>query len=240
MTEVLSTPEFQPVLSWYKEACRKLPEMQVTVTPMKDAKESLVNPLFFSYANVDVSMAQNSWQQGGIIQTKESGMQGATILLTDPDGRTFVTVSQEPLADAKYRTPIGTLRETSATGAVEIHPVVRSPLQTSAQKLKRMDDPAMKLILTHVAKSRNQSVAELIRSVPLSPSPTDGNRMQSNILYGNVEVPASTAAEIARLVPGGRWVSAKELDYLTVMGTTNGNLNIARSVVEAQKRLAVS
>lgn len=253
--ELTKSKEFAPVLAWYKEACAVLPEMRVNLTPVKDAKEANVNPAFFSYINVDVTTPRQSWQQGGIIQRSESfpssageiiHADGVTILLTDPDGNTFVTVSEEPMANAQFRGPDGVLHTKKLTGATEIHPVVRSPLQTSAEKLKRITrsahegrtiDPAMTAILTHIAAERHQHVRDLLGTIPLSQSPTDGNRLKSDLLYGMLTVSQELAAHIAAVVRTGRWVTPKELDALTVMGVTNGNLNIARSVTEAQRRL---
>lgn len=220
-SEPLFSKELVPILSWYKEACAKLPEMRVSITPLKDSKESNVNPSFFSYANVDVTSSRQSWQQGGLLQEGN----GVTVLLTDPDGKTFVTVSQEPMAKAQRR------------GMTEIHPVVRSPLQTSEEKLKRASDTTMRTILETVARDRNVLVQKLLGSIPLSHATTDGNRMQSDVLYGALTVSRELAKNIEKGVPAGRWVTQKELDALTVMGVTNGNLNIARTVTESQQRL---
>ncbi len=255
-SEIAKSKEFAPVLAWYTESCNKLPEMHVDITPVKDAKTTNVNPDYFSYANVDITTPRKSWQQGGIMQHAESlslgnsetiDVHGVTILLTDPDGRTFVTVSQEPMANAKFRTAEGQLKIKKMTDTTEIHPVVRSPLQSSAEKLKRIArsaheglalDPSMTIILARIATERGQTVQNLLGSIPLSESATDGNRLKSNVLYGNLTVPHTIAAEIAKDVRSGRWVTPAELDALTVMGVTNGNLNIGRSVTEAQRRLS--
>ena len=242
-TELTASKEFGPILAWYKESCSKLPEMKVNITAVKDAKESTVNHAFFSYGNVDVTTPTRSWQQGGIVQRAESiptkttekiNAHGITILLTDPDGNTFVTVSQEPMASADYR------------DKTEIHPVVRSPLQTSAEKFKRVArsahegraiDPTMTAILSRIAEEQQTNIRNILTNIPLSQSSTDGNRLKSDVLYGNLTVSKDLAAHIASDVKLGRWVTPAELDALTIMGVTNGNLNIARSVTQAQRRL---
>lgn len=254
--DLMRHKDLEPVMRWYQETVGKLPEMRVNITPLKDTKESTVNPNFFSYANVDVTVPSGSWQQGGIIQRGEKlptstnetqEFHGVTILLTDPDGKIFVTVSQEPMAGTKFRTSIGTLRDTGAPGTIEIHPVVRSPLQTSTEKLSRVTasehqgraiDPTMTTILKDVAEEQRMKVSDLINHIPLAGAPTDGNRMQSDILYGSLAVSGDLAAKIAHDVPGGRWVSPRELDALTILGATNGNLNIARNVTEVQQRFS--
>ena len=224
--DLLNRKDIAPAIKWYQETAAKLPEMKVNITPIKDAKESTANPDFFSYANVDVTTATGSWQQGGILERGENGVHGVTILLTDPDGKIFVTLGREPLAK----------------GAV-----VRSPLQSSAEKLKRVTespnrgratDPAMAAVLGAIATEKNMLVSDVVNSVPLSRAATDGNRMQSEVLYGTIPVSQRLAEKIAKDVPLGRWTAPKELDALTVMGVTNGSLNIARSVTESQRKLA--
>jgi len=253
--DMAASKEFGPIASWYKESCKKLPEMRVTMTPVKETKNAISNPAFFSYVNVDVTTPLKSWQQGGIMQRGDIlptthgetiTSHGSAILLVDRKGNTFVTVSQEPMAPARHRTAGGTLLDKSAPGAVEIHPVVRTPLQTSAEKLKRIiknehegraADSVMTNILYSLARDRNQTISDVVSSVPLSPSMTDGNRMQSDILYGTLSVTDKEAQEISKLAPSGHWTTPKELDALTVMGATNGTLNIARNISEAQRHM---
>ncbi len=255
LKDVMVSKENAAVLAWYKEACQKLPEMRVSMTPVKESKDIRSNPSFFSIANVDVTTPVKSWQQGGLIQRGEMlptqngetiSSHGSAILLVDPEGNTFVTVSQEPMAPARHRSASGILQEKPSPGSVEIHPVVRTPMQTSAEKLKRITihehegrkaDATMTTILYGLAKDRNQKINAILGSVSLSPSMTDGNRMQSDILYGALAVTDGEAKKIAASVPSGRWVSPRELDALTIMGATNGTLNIARNIVETQRRV---
>lgn len=255
--ELQSSKEFAPVLDWHTETCRKLPEMRVNTNLIaKDQKIINPDPSFFSFAHLDIATPQKSWKQAGIIQRGEpmrttsrelTETHGAAILLMDPDGRIFVTVSQEPMAQAKYKTSTGMLRDHPVPGGIEIHPVVRTPLQASAEKLKRImssekegriADPVMTAILTKIALEQHASIKQVMEQVPFSQAETDGNRMRNNILYGAIPVSTDIASSISTLIPDGRWVTPEELDALTILGATNGTINIARSVVQAQKILS--
>jgi len=255
--ELSRSKEYAPVMNWFTEQCKHVPEMNISTTHIKEAGEIKNNPAFFSHANVDVTVAGKKWNQGAIIQRgerlktsdqTETDVHGAAILLIDPDGNTFITVSQEPLAHAKYRTNTGMLRDTHAPGTTEIHPVVRTPLQTSMEKLSRImkseskakdADPVMATILSHIAKERRQSVKTLLENIPLSQAETDGNRMSSNILYGALRMSQKEAQDIHTLIPQGRWVTPKELDALTAAGYTNATISIARNISQAQKTVGL-
>ena len=209
-----------------------------------DGQVDSVSSPFFAVEGIDVSSNDKEWHQGAVIQRSEflptkSGekaeISAVIILLNDTKGRTFVTMTQEPLSDAK-RTDT----------KKEIHPVVRSSIQTSVQKLQLISrsaalgkqyDPALTSILTTIANDRKSTVTDILNATNFSKAPTDGNRIASNVAYGSMNVSDALAQKLKTTVPTGRWCTQKELDALVVSGMSNGILNIARSVTEAQQRL---
>ncbi len=265
--EQLKGAEFADLRRWLKEQVGKLPEMNVTKSSLTDTQswkakigsdssvDSISSP-FFSLEGIDVSSGPHSWHQAAVVQRSEflptkSGekaeVSGAVILLRNPKGETFVTLSQEPLAPVQYKSPHGELHSKALPGAKEVHPVVRSSIQTSVQKLQlvarsealgRQYDPGLTAILTSLAKERKSSVTEILNATVFSKAPTDGNRIDSNVVYGQIDVSEKFAKDLSAAVPDGRWCSQKELDALVIAGLTNGHLNVGRSVSEAQRRLS--
>ena len=254
-TEQLKGAEFADLNTWLKEQMNALPEMKVKKTPLsdKDSWKAVMTPdgqvdsvssPFFAVEGIDVASNDKSWHQGAVIQRSEflptkSGekaeISAVIILLKDPQNRTFVTMTQEPLADVK-RTDT----------KKEIHPVVRSSIQTSVQKLQLISrsanlgnqyDKALTSILTTIANDRKSTVTDILNATNFSKAPTDGNRIASNVAYGSMDVSDALAKKLETTVPTGRWCTQKELDALVVSGMSNGILNIARSVTEAQARL---
>lgn len=265
--ELMKRNEFAPVFSWYKEQCRQLPEMKVTAAPLTDGTSwkaskapngevEKINNTFFSVEGIDVSTPALSWHQGALVQrtellpTKQSEktpVSGVVIMLTNPKNETFVTVTQEPLVPVQYRGQNGEFSTRRSAHATEIHPIVRSAIQTSVEKLQKIAanetdgaryDQQLFTLLRTIAKNKNISIMDLVSSVPLSKAPTDGNRIVSNVVYGNIAVTESQSAEIAHALPQGKWCSQKEIDALITAGMTNGHLSVAKSITEAQRRLA--
>jgi len=265
-TEQLKGPELTDLRRWLKEQVAKMPEMKVTKANLTDNKswkatltpdqqvDSVTSP-FFSLEGVQVDSQPHSWHQGAVIQRSEflptkSGekteISGVVILLKNPKGETFVTLAQEPLAPALYKTGQGELQPKQTSTTTEIHPVVRSSIQTSVQKLQLVSrsealgfqyDKPLTHILTAVAKDRKSTVTDILNTTTFSKAPTDGNRISSNVVYGTIEVTEPLAKQLSATVPDGKWCSQRELDALVVAGLTNGHLNIGRSVSEAQMRL---
>lgn len=265
-TKELQSPEMAPLYSWFQKEIARLPEMKVTKAPLTDGKDwkkamlpngeiDKVSNRFFSIEGIDVQSHPLSWHQGAIIQRSEhvptvSGekteVSGMVILIENPKGETFVTVAQEPLANAVYSTPDKKMSVKWIPQGKEVHPVVRGSIQTSVEKLNRIlsnestamkYDPKLTTLLDTVAAARQDSIANVLKSIPLSKAPTDGNRISTHVAYGRLEVSDATAQKISDALPDGRWCSAKELDALVISGLTNGHLNVARSITQAQQRL---
>lgn len=263
--EQLKRPELADLNRWVKEQVMKLPEMRVAKSPLTDQKtwkevrgtddnlDAVYSP-FFSVQGIDVTTADHTWHQGAVVQRGEflptqSGekteVSGAVLLLKNSKGETLVTMSQEPLAHAQFRSARGDLSIKKTPQSTEVHPIVRSSIQTSIQKLQLVArnealghqyDHALTAILTAVAKDHHATVTEILNTTPLSKAPTDANRISGNVVYGMLTVSDALAKTISQEVPGSRWCSQQELDALTVSGLTNGHLNIARTVTEAQER----
>lgn len=266
--EQLKGAEFTDLRRWVKEQAAKLPEMKVTKAPLTDNKswkanltpdqqvDSVTSP-FFSLEGIQVDSQPLSWHQGAVIQRSEflptkSGekteVSGVVVLLKNPKGETLVTMAQEPLSPAQFRTKQGELLTKPAANLTEIHPVVRSSIQTSVQKLQLISrsealgneyDKPLTRVLSAIAKDRKTTVTDILNATTFSKAPTDGNRISSNVVYGTIEVSDSLAKQLSEALPDSRWCSQKEMDGLVVAGLTNGHLNVGRSVTEAQKRLSV-
>lgn len=264
--EQLRGPEFAGLRTWLKEQIRTLPEMSVAKSPLSNKETwrtrmapdgktvDSVSSAFFSIEGIDVATDKLSWHQGAIIQRNDflptkSGekteVSGVVILLTNPKGETFVTVSQEPLAPTQYRATDGSLSARDTAGRTEIHPVIRSGIQTSVQKLQLLSrseqlgdvyDRKLTGILKAIAQNRNATITDVLNGTVFSKAPTDGNRISGNVVYGTIPVSEELARTISAVVPEGRWCPEHELDALILSGLTNGHLNIGRSVAEAQKR----
>lgn len=266
-TELVKRTEFAAVFRWYKEQCSQLPEMRVTTSPLTDgatwkASKAVngeidkVHNTFFSLEGIDVATPVHSWHQAAVLQrtellpTKQSEktpVSGVVIMITNPNHETFVTVTQEPLVSAQYRGQHGDLSPKKSTHATEVHPIVRSAIQTSVEKLQKIAanetdgarfDQQLYTLLRTIAKDKNISIMDLVSSVPLSKAPTDGNRIVSNVIYGNIDVNEAQSADIEKALPQGRWCKPAELDALITAGLTNGHLTIAKSITEAQQRFS--
>lgn len=266
VAEYAKNPEYAAVFSWFFKEVGRLPEMKVNRSPLTNGKDwkatigkkgevdKITSP-FFSLEGVDVSSTPLSWHQGAVIQRTEvlptkSGekteVSGIIILLQNPKGETLVTVAQEPLMPATYRAADKKLSQKWIPQGTELHPVVRSSIQTSVEKLKQITtseasgmryDPTLTTLLATIATDRKAPITDILNGIAFSKAPTDGNRIVSNVVYGALEVSDEAAKKISEAVASGRWCSQKELDALVVSGLTNGHLNVAQSVIEAQKRL---
>lgn len=264
--EQLKGAEFTDLRRWLKEQVMKLPEMKVNKTSLTDNKswkanltpdqrvDSVTSP-FFSLEGVQVDSQPLSWHQGAVIQRSEflptkSGekteVSGVVIMLTNPKNETLITLSQEPLTAAQYRDSQGRLHGKKTPDSDEVHPVIRSSIQTSVQKLQLISrnvalgnqyDKPLTALLTKIAEDRHTTVTDILNATEFSKAPTDGNRISGNVVYGTIAVSDTLANQLSEAVPGSRWCPQRELDALVVAGLTNGHLNVGRSVTEAQQRL---
>lgn len=68
----------------------------------------------------------------------------------------------------------------------------------------------------------------MLQGLPLYKVPLDGNRMDFNVLYGELDLTEEAAKVVSDKVPQGRFLNGDQLDILPL----NGHLHIALSVTE--------
>lgn len=223
---------------WYTEQLRNLPEMRVDpfavtgaggweakLTP--DGEVEAINGRHFTIEGRKVT-STNAWKQPIMVQRSEEyvnnegevdRISGIVLLLTDPSSRVFVSVAQEP--GIKAQTIEGK----------EIHPVVRTPFQTSVEKLQQLAsgnegvDPILYAVLSVLSKDESKDISAVIQDLPLKKVPTDGNRIDSNVLYGELQLSQEAADLVSEKVPQGIFLSPNQLEALP----RNGHLHIALS-----------
>lgn len=241
VTEVPSVmdAEQQEARNWYNEQISRLPEMKVErfATTGEGGWEARLTPenqvesirgRHFNIEGRKVTTSTFGWNQPLIIQrseelTNERGevdkISGIVLLLTNPEGKIFVGVVQEP-----------GIKEQTVNGK-EIHPVIRTPFQGSVEKLQQLAngiekvDPILYSVLNILSKDSGKDLSALVQDIPLTKIPTDGNRIESNVLYGKLNLTQEAANLVSERIPQGRFLSKHQLDALPL----NGHLHIALS-----------
>lgn len=246
-SELALDPEVKGVFEWLHEKVIALPEMKVKdsnatdgdkwkaeLTPEGQVKE--IRGAQFSIGGIDVT-SKFSWHQPILIQNTEKAqtqdgeieLSGVVLLIKNSKEETFLTVEQEPVADAQV-----------ADGK-ERHPIARTPVQTSVTKLRQLMegqekvDPTLYSVLQSLAESTGKSMNAIISELSLSKASIDANRMKSNVYYGVLSLNEQMANKLQERVPSGRWCSKKEIAALTLMGVANGHLQLGVSVNDAHK-----
>lgn len=224
---------------WYTEQLRSLPEMRVEpfavtgaggweakLTP--EGQVEAVTGRYFAIEGRRVTTSTSPWNQPIIVQRSEEfinkegetdRISGIVLLLTDPSSRVFVSVAQEPCIKVQV------------IEGKEVHPVVRTPFQTSVEKLQQLAsgneevDPILYAVLSVLSKDESKDISAILQDLPLNKVPTDGNRIDSNVLYGELKLSQEAADLVSEKVPQGRFLSLHQLEALP----RNGHLHIALS-----------
>lgn len=226
-------------LNWYNEQVRNLPEMKAepfAVTgaggwEVKLTAENQVESItgrHFDIVGRKISMPSSEWNQPIIVQRSEElitnkgeidKISGIVLLLVDTGGRIFASVAQEPGIKAKI------------IEGKEVHPVVRTPFQASIEKLEQLAngnervDSILYAVLDILSKDSDSSLSSIVQDIPFKRVPTDGNRVESNVLYGTLQLTQEAADLVEDRVPQGRFLSYNQLEALPL----NGHLHIALS-----------
>lgn len=226
-------------LGWYNEQLNNLPEMkvedfsvtgaggwEVNLTP--DNQVESIKGRHFDIVGRKISTPSFGWNQPIIVQRSEElitnegeidRISGIVLLLEDTEGRIFVSVAQEPGVRAQI------------VDGKEIHPVVRTPFQTSVEKLQQLAngnekvDPILYGVLEILSRDIGENLSSIVQNIPLKRVPTDGNRIESNVLYGVLPLTQESANLVADKVPQGRFLSHNQLEALPL----NGHLHTALS-----------
>lgn len=242
-------PEVRGVFEWFKERVRALPEMKVSMSPITDGDKwkgeltpggqvKEIRGAQFSIEGIDVA-SRFSWHQPILVQNTEKAqtqdgeieLSGIVLLLKNSKEEIFLTVEQEPAADAQI-----------ADGK-EWHPIVRTPIQTSVTKLRQLTegqekvDPTLYSVLQSLAESTGKSMNDTVGELSLSKASIDANRMKSNVYYGVLSLDEQMANRLQERVPNGRWCSRKEIAALTLTGVANGHLQLGVSIDDAHRAL---
>ncbi|MEK7533951.1 MAG: hypothetical protein AAB600_01300 [Patescibacteria group bacterium] len=231
--------EQREAVDWYNEQLRNLPEMKVEPFNLTGAggweakftpegQVEAVTGRHFDIEGRKVTTPNFGWNQPVIVQRSEElitnegeidRISGIVLLLENPRGQIFVSVAQEP--GIKAQTVEGK----------EIHPVVRTPFQASVEKLQQLAsgneevDPILYGVLNILSKDSGRNLSSMVQDMPLNRVPTDGNRIDSNVLYGALQLTQEAANLVAEKVPQGRFLSPNQLKVLPL----NGHLHIALS-----------
>jgi hypothetical protein len=247
--EFSQNPEVRGVFDWFNERMKALPEMKVTISPVTDGdkwKAELtsdqqvkeIRGAQFSIQGIDV-VSKFSWRQPLLIQAKEKALtengevevSGIVLLMKNTKGETFLTVEQEPGIKAQI------------VDGKEVHPVTRTPIQTSVTKLRQLTegqekvDPTLYSVLQNLAEYARESPVAFINNLSLSKASIDGNRIGSDVLYGVLKLDDQTASKMQEKVPQGRWCSKKEVAALGLMGVANGHLQLGTFINDSQEIL---
>lgn len=224
---------------WFNEQLKNLPEMKVESFPVtgeggweaKLTPEGDVEAItggHFTIEGKKITTLTLPWNQPVIVQRSEEyvnnegevdRISGIVLLLTDPESRVFVSVAQEP--GIKAQTVEGK----------EIHPVVRTPFQASVEKLKQLADGKREVdtilydVLSALSENSGKDISAILEDLPLRKVPLDGNRMDSNVLYGELQLTGETADLVSARIPQGIFLSPKQMEVLPL----NGHLHIALS-----------
>lgn len=242
---------------WYAEKLKNLPELRVeTGIPLTDGVswaaemtqdgevQRVYNPQrpFFTVEGARITRMDSqvggkdfSWVQPGLFEPEEefatdTGEKGTAAsmvpIIVDEHGRYFLSVEQEPFAPKVE------------IDAKEMHPIIRSPLQTSVQKLTDIangeieKDPRLASLLDLLRGQ--QGMYEFITQMQFVRVPTNGNRMVSNVLYARLLANDNLAREIQERIPNGRFMTRDEVKILTTLPgcSVNGLTYIAISSTE--------
>ena len=236
------TAEQREAVRWYDEQLRNLPEMRVEpfavtgaggweakLTP--EGQVEAVTGRHFTIEGRKITAPNFGWNQPIIVQRSEEllsnkgeidRISGIALLLIDlrPQVRFFVQITQEPGVKAQI------------VEGKEIHPIVRTPFQTSVEKLQQLAsgnekvDPILYAALDILSKGRGKDLSSMVQNTPLVKVPTDGNRMDSNVLYGALELTQEAADLVSEKIPQGKFLSLHQLTALPL----NGHLHIALSI----------
>ena len=231
------TSEAQEAIDWYMEQLRTLPEIHTEVVPATDGSawigtitpegqvEKIENAKggFFSIEGRRIKRGSFEWTQPALIQSGEwiktkSGEKrfaiALVLMVTDPEGKVFLTVGDESLAP------------TMDLDGKQIRPVVKTPMQTSMTKMKQIlegdrDKDKNFSALLDIVKGE-KSIEEFIQDLDLISAPTDGNRMEANVLFGSLNVTQDVADRIQAAIPGGKFLTRPQISTLTEFGALNG------------------
>lgn len=231
------------VREWYNEQLRKLPEMRVEpfavtgaggweakLTPENQVES--IGGRHFEIVGRKITTSISPWNQPIIVQRSEElitnegendRISGIVLLLEDIHGRIFVSVAQEPGIKAQI------------VEGKEVHPVVRTPFQTSVEKLQQLAsgneevDPILYAVLSVLSRDEAKDISSILQDLPLKKVPTDGNRIDSNVLYGDLQLTEEAADLVSEKIPQGRFLNGNQRDVLPL----NGHLHIALSVTES-------
>lgn len=228
------TKEAQQAIDWYMQELGKLPEITSELASVTDGQKWVrtltsegeiekIEGAQFSIEGRKIKKGSLEWnqpilvQKGEWIETKTGEKRyviAVVLMITDSKDRVLLTVDQEPAA------PIMKLDDK------EIRPVVKTPAQTSMTKMKailegdRDKDKNFSAILDIVKGEK--TVQEFIAGLELISAPTDGNRMDSNVLYGSLNIDSETADKIQAAIPDGKFLTKDQIKVLTDFGALNG------------------
>lgn len=76
-----------------------------------------------------------------------------------------------------------------------------------------------------LSKDGGKDISLILQELPLKKVPTDGDRTDSNVLYGELRLSREAADLVSEKVPQGRFLSPNQLEVLPL----NGHLHIALS-----------
>lgn len=226
-------------VNWYNEQLKNLPEMEiepfsvtgaggweVNLTPENQVES--IKGRHFDIVGRKITTPSFGWNQPIIVQRSEEltttegkidRISGIVLLLEDTQGRIFVSVAQEPGIKAQV------------IEGKEVHPVVRTPFQASVEKLQQLASGNEKVdsilygVLDSLSKDSGRDLSSMVQDIPFKRVPTDGNRIESNVLYGALQLTQEAANLVAQKVPQGRFFSPNQLEVLPL----NGHLHIALS-----------
>lgn len=231
--------EHAEAVQWYTEQLKNLPEMKVEAFNVTGAggwgvklttenQVEWIRGRHFDIVGKKISTPNSGWNQPIIVQRSEEfttsegevdKISGIVLLLTDPWDRVFVSVTQEPGIKAQI------------IEGKEVHPVVRTPFQASVEKLQQLAsgneklDPILYGVLDSLSKDDRKDLSSMVQDIPFKRVPTDGNRIESNVLYGVLQLTQEATDLVSEKIPQGRFLSRDELDVLPL----NGHLHIALS-----------
>lgn len=229
--------EQREALDWYVEKVNNLPGMRVEEFPVTgeggwearispDGKVQSIEGRHFSIKGRKVIAPTFGWNQPMVIQRSEEyidtegkrgRVSGMVLLLIDPNDNIFVSVSEEP----------GIAPQTVVEK--EVHPIVRTPFQTSVEKLQQLSagienvDKTLFAVLNTL--KGNRDLPSLIGEISWRPVDTDGNRIESHVLYGVLRLNQEASKLVSERNPSGKFLSRHQLKVLPL----NGHLHIALS-----------
>lgn len=231
--------EQQEAKDWYEKQLRLLPPFQTKDSQMTgvggweakltpDRQVISIEGRHFRILGREIVKGLLRWVQPILIQrsekftTKEGKVDeisGIVLLLKNPDGKIFISVDQEPGIQVQN------------VEGKNVRPIVRTPFQASIEKLQRLSggdekaDPSLHSILDILSKGNGKDLSLIVQDIPFRKVSTDGNRMESNVLYGAINLTREAADLVERENPQGKFVSRDQLNVLPF----NGHLHIALS-----------